>query len=256
MFSGSQFPQGTYTFYYGDGISTTVTAACQSTSVGNTSKTCGIFNASHVYVSGGTYSATIVDNTGTTVASTIVNIVGPSVTYTAPQYYTYQYSQLTFSAASSVFTALPDPVTFTATNFEMRRRVTPSISAMVARTVPHGTQRTAQIYIPKVTRMVRTAPFMATLMDSTGATIATITITISETNTKAPTIASITPTSGANGTSVTITGTGFTQGTSACGRGMHGGWNSRRHRSVCRRTCGQWRELCESDDAYLPGWFR
>ncbi len=76
IFSGVNFPTGIYTIYYGDGVSETVTAVCPSgMSNQASSATCGIFSASHVYMSQGTYSASTVSSSGTAVG-TVTVVVG------------------------------------------------------------------------------------------------------------------------------------------------------------------------------------
>jgi hypothetical protein len=208
MFSGTRFPTGTYTIYYGDGVSNTVTATCPSA---NSSSPCGTFSASHVYVAGGTYTATIVDSSGVTDASAIVAIIATGVSYTN--------TQVIFAATALEGTA-PLPITFTiidpqgsvsnyAINFgDGSSGSTWSSNGGVTSFVQDHTYTAAGTYT-------------ATLVSSGGSVVGTVTITVAAP--VLPVISSITPTAGPNGTSVTITGSGFIQGMSACGQGCTGG---------------------------------
>ena len=183
MFSGNQFPTGMYTFYYGDGISTTVTAVCPTTSVSSTSSMCGTFSASHVYASGGTYLATIVDSTGATVADATVDILAPVAatyyTYTSnPTTYTYTSSAISLTASPGTFTTLPDTVTFTATNLS-----SPASNYSInfgdgsqkgfawSATSTAGTFTQSHAY-------ASTGTFTVSLVDQTGASIVTFAISI------------------------------------------------------------------------------
>jgi hypothetical protein len=170
---------------------------------------------------GGTYEASIIDSTGTTVATTDVYIDAPSVTYTYPEY-TYPYSPVTFTVSPSSFTALPDQITFNAADLP---------SAVSNYTIDfgdgssNGSAWSSTASSNSYTQMHSYATygtFTANLIDSTGTTLATITITISQTSSNVPTITSITPASGANGTLMTIHGAGFLTTSSSCSSGETG----------------------------------
>ena len=217
-FNGSNFLTGLYTIDFGDGIARTqtVTAVC-STASASQSSSCGTFNASHTYPTGGTYLAAIVSSSGTTIASTYVYIEAPIV---SSSYYSSDY-QVSFSASGAP-SGPPTPVTFTIANVPdpaanyVINFGDGSLGSAWSASGSSGTYVQSHTYASAGT-------YMAYLLDSSGTTVATITITISQTNSSAPTISSITPVSGPNGTLVTIAGTGFTQGISRCGQACGGG---------------------------------